>query len=86
VEGSLVVNALPGYGALEAGMHRFYSRQRDGSEHLDATARFIFVWSKETGSWKLVRVLRPNLTVIAKKGYYPTASDTKPRNVVSSQQ
>lgn len=32
VEGSLVVNAAPGYGAIEAGTHRFYSRQPDGSE------------------------------------------------------
>jgi VWFA-related protein len=30
-----------------------------------------------------VRVLRPNLTVIAKKGYYPTASDSGPTNVVT---
>jgi hypothetical protein len=30
-----------------------------------------------------VRVLRPNLSVIAKKGYYPTASDSGPTNVIS---
>lgn len=29
-----------------------------------------------------VRVMRPNLTVIAKKGYYPTASDSGPENVI----
>jgi ketosteroid isomerase-like protein len=57
LEGSLVVNAVPGYGAIEAGAHRFYSRQQDGSEHLDATAQFTCVWSKENGSWKLVRVI-----------------------------
>ena len=57
VEGSLVVNAVPGYGAIEAGTHRFYSRQKDGSEHLDATAQFTNVWSKDTGSWKLVRII-----------------------------
>jgi VWFA-related protein len=28
-----------------------------------------------------VKVLRPNLTVIAKEGYYPTASDARPRTV-----
>lgn len=57
VEGSLVVNAVPGYGAIEAGTHRFYSRQKDGSEHLDATAQFTNVWSKQTGGWKLVRIV-----------------------------
>lgn len=30
-----------------------------------------------------VRVLRPNLTVIAKKGYYPTASDSGPVNTIT---
>jgi len=30
-----------------------------------------------------VKVLRPNLTVIAKKGYYPTAADSRPTGVVS---
>lgn len=57
VKDSLVVNAAPGYGAIEAGIHRFYSRQPDGSEHLDATAQFTEVWSKSTGSWKLVRII-----------------------------
>ena len=30
-----------------------------------------------------VRVMRPSLTVLAKKGYYPTASDSGPTNVVT---
>jgi hypothetical protein len=57
VEGSWVVNAVPGYGAIEVGTHRFYSRQPDGSERLDVTAQFTNVWSKQSGSWKLVRVI-----------------------------
>ena len=31
-----------------------------------------------------VKVLRPNLTVIAKKGYYPTAENTKPPAVTQA--
>jgi ketosteroid isomerase-like protein len=54
---TLIVNAAPGFGAIESGTHRFYSKQGDGSEHLDATARFTNVWSKKSGSWKLVRVI-----------------------------
>jgi hypothetical protein len=57
VDGSLIVNAAPGYGAIEAGTHRFYSKQPDGSEHLDATAEFTMVWSKESGNWKLTRII-----------------------------
>jgi VWFA-related protein len=29
-----------------------------------------------------VRIMRPSLTVIAKKGYYPTASDSGPENII----
>jgi ketosteroid isomerase-like protein len=54
---SLIVDAAPGFGAIEAGTQRFYSKNPDGSEHLDATARFTNLWSKETGTWKLVRVI-----------------------------
>lgn len=54
---SLIVNAAPGFGAIEAGTHRFYVKQKDGTEHLDATARFAEIWSKQSGTWKLVRII-----------------------------
>lgn len=54
---SLIVNAAPGFGAIEAGTQRFYSLGQDGQKHLDATARFTNVWSKQSGAWKLVRVI-----------------------------
>jgi ketosteroid isomerase-like protein len=57
VEGTLLIDAAPGFGAIEAGTHRFYSRRPDGTEHLDATAQFTNVWSKESGSWKIVRAI-----------------------------
>lgn len=54
---SLIVNAAPGFGAIEAGTHRFYVRQKDGTEHLDGTARFAEIWSKQSGTWKLERII-----------------------------
>lgn len=54
---SLIVNAVPGFGAIETGIQRFYSQGQNGQEHLDAVARFTNVWSKRTGAWKLVRVI-----------------------------
>lgn len=57
VQDSLVVNATPGFGAIEAGTHRFYAKQKDGTERVDATAKFTEIWTKATGSWKLVRVI-----------------------------
>lgn len=60
VADSLIVNAVPGNGAIESGTHRFFSRQPDGSEHLDATAQFTNVWTKGSGEWKLVRAISFN--------------------------
>jgi len=57
VTNSLVVNAAPGFGAIEAATHQFYSKQKDGTEHLDATARFTEIWTKVSGNWKLARVI-----------------------------
>lgn len=54
---SVIVNAAPGFGAIQAGIQRFYSRGKNGQEHLDATARFTNVWSKQSGAWKLVRII-----------------------------
>ncbi len=56
-EGSLLVNAAPGFGAIQAGIQRFYATGSNGQEHLEATARFTNVWSKASGTWKLVRVI-----------------------------
>jgi ketosteroid isomerase-like protein len=54
---SLIINAAPPYDAIEAGLHRIYSKQPDGTEHLEATARFTSVWSKKSGRWQLIRVV-----------------------------
>ena len=54
---SLTINSAPPYYAIEAGLHRIYSKQTDGSEHLDATVRFTMVWSKKSGTWRLARVV-----------------------------
>lgn len=57
VKDSLIVNPAPGFGAIEAGTHLFYSKQNDGTEHLDATAKFTEIWTKASGRWKVVRVI-----------------------------
>ena len=56
-ESTVIINAAPGFGAIEAGTHRFYSHQPDGTEHLDATARFTTIWSKQSGTWQVVRTI-----------------------------
>jgi ketosteroid isomerase-like protein len=57
---SLIINSSPGAGAIQAGTHRFFARQPDGSERLDATAQFVNIWSKQSGTWKIVRAVSFN--------------------------
>lgn len=59
-QGSVVVNSVPGYGAIEAGVHRWYGVEKDGSQHLDATASFVNLWRKQDGAWKLESVISYN--------------------------
>jgi hypothetical protein len=57
VKDSLIVNAAPGFGAIEAATHKFYVKQKDGTERLDATAKLTEIWTKASGSWELIRVI-----------------------------
>lgn len=57
VEDTLEVYAIPGYGAMEAGTHRFYERKGDGPESLAGIAKFAHVWQQVNGEWKLSRVM-----------------------------
>jgi len=57
VPASLIVDPVPGHGAMEAGDHLFYERKGDGPEKLVGKARFAIVWKWQDGQWKLSRVL-----------------------------
>jgi hypothetical protein len=55
VAGSLEVHELKGYGAVQIGVHRFFSP-------IDATApsgeaKFIHLWRYKDGEWKITRVI-----------------------------
>ena len=56
-EQSVQIFPVPGYGALEIGVHRFYERRPDAPETLDATSKFANVWKRTNDGWKLERVL-----------------------------
>lgn len=57
VTSSLIVDPVPGYGAMEAGDHLFYERKGEGPEKLAGSARFTMVWVWSDEGWKLSRVL-----------------------------
>jgi ketosteroid isomerase-like protein len=57
VEGTLEVYPMAGYGAVELGVHRFYTTEKGQSERLTATARFVHLWQRKDGVWKISRVI-----------------------------
>ncbi|HEX6741784.1 MAG TPA: nuclear transport factor 2 family protein [Sphingomicrobium sp.] len=59
VAGSLHVDPVPGWGAIETGDHLFFERHGvDGAERLAGKARFAMVWVLGSdGKWRVSRVL-----------------------------
>ena len=55
VAGTLKVYPMHGYGAVEIGVHRFYQPKK-GNEPT-GEAKFIHLWQKKDGAWKIARVI-----------------------------
>lgn len=55
VKGSLEVYPIPGYGAIQTGAHRFCHIE-NGKEDC-GTFRFVHIWQKKNGEWKITRVI-----------------------------
>jgi len=55
VPGSLEVHQLKGYGAVQMGVHRFFS-PIDAKEPV-GEAKFIHIWRFKDGVWKITRVI-----------------------------
>lgn len=53
VPGSLEVYPMQGYGAIQVGRHTFARKGEPGSE----AAKFVHLWKRENGAWRLARVL-----------------------------
>lgn len=53
VPGSLEVYPMQGYGAIQIGRHVFARAGEPGSEE----AKFVHLWKREAGGWRLARVL-----------------------------
>jgi hypothetical protein len=56
VDASLRVDPVPGFGAIEDGVHEFYERKGNGPEKKAGTARFTQLWQLTPEGWKLARV------------------------------
>jgi hypothetical protein len=57
IASTLIIDPIPGHGAMEAGEHVFYERKGAGPERLAGSARFAMVWKKSEAGWRLSRIL-----------------------------
>ena len=56
VPGTLEVYPIADYGAVEIGVHRFHHPGRETTESV-GEAKFIHLWQKKDGAWKVTRVI-----------------------------
>lgn len=54
VPGTLEVDRIEGYGAIELGSHRFCELE---GEHCMGIARFVQVWKRDGDDWKATRII-----------------------------
>jgi ketosteroid isomerase-like protein len=57
IKNTLEVEPIKDYGAIQIGSHRFYHTNKDGTEILNGTYKFVHVWQKKNGEWKISRVI-----------------------------
>lgn len=53
---SIEVYPIPGYGAMETGLHKFYNRS-SGKEETGPPAKFFHIWQQKGEEWKMTRVV-----------------------------
>ena len=57
VKGSLEVHPINNYGAVQTGEHRFYLTQKGQKEKLDGVGKFVMLWQRKGGEWRISRVI-----------------------------
>lgn len=58
IKGSIEVSPVPGYGAIEIGLHRFHNNQEPESNQKQTGSRFIIIWHRLANhKWEIKRVI-----------------------------
>jgi ketosteroid isomerase-like protein len=57
VKGSMEVRPINNYGAVQTGEHRFYLTQPGRQEKMDGIGKFVMLWRKSDGEWRVSRVI-----------------------------
>lgn len=56
VNGTIEVYPVPGYGAIEIGLHKFHNNT-DSSGIPSHAGRFTVIWQRKNAGWKITRVI-----------------------------
>ena len=57
VKTSLEICQIKDFGAVETGVHRFYVTEKGQKEKLSSEAKFVHLWQKRNGEWKISRII-----------------------------
>ncbi len=55
VKGSIEVSPIPGYGAVELGMHMFHNNQEKNA--VPHPSKFVIIWRNKNDRWTITRVI-----------------------------
>ena len=55
IKGSTEVYAIPGYGAVQMGYHKFFNKLEPNQKSIPS--RFVTLWKKEKNKWTITRVI-----------------------------
>lgn len=55
VVGSIEVYPIPGFGAVQMGMHKFHNNQEPNA--VSVASKFITIWKQDDDTWKITRVI-----------------------------
>jgi len=55
VAGSIEVHPIPGFGAVQIGMHKFHNNQEPDA--VSVASKFITIWKQDGDNWKITRVI-----------------------------
>jgi Domain of unknown function (DUF4440) len=57
VRGSMEVNQIKDFGAVQTGVHRFYVTEKGQKEKFSSEAKFVNLWQNRNGEWKITRII-----------------------------
>jgi hypothetical protein len=57
VKGSMEVQPIKDFGAVQTGVHRFYVTEKGEKEKLSSEAKFVNLWQNRNQVWKITEII-----------------------------